>query len=104
MPEPTSLKQLFQTMAPDGAGIIQGRVVSAEPLKIQAVNDEKLTLTENLLCIPKHLTEYKTTVSIPELELKNAEITVHNALKSGETVYILSFNGGKKYYILDRSS
>jgi hypothetical protein len=27
---------------------------------------------------------------------------VYNALKVGETVFILSFNQGKKYYILDR--
>ena len=31
-----------------------------------------------------------------------ASMTVHNALKVGEKVHMLSFNQGKKYYVLDR--
>lgn len=34
--------------------------------------------------------------------LTKGTITVHNALKIGEVVYLLRYNGGKKYYILDR--
>ena len=34
--------------------------------------------------------------------LTKGTITVHNALKMGEVVYLLRYNGGKKYYILDR--
>ncbi|MEG2678724.1 MAG: DUF2577 family protein [Oscillospiraceae bacterium] len=34
--------------------------------------------------------------------LTNGTITVHNALKVGEYVYLLPYNNGKKYYILDR--
>jgi hypothetical protein len=35
-------------------------------------------------------------------KLTGAKIAVHNALKVGERVFILSFNQGKKYYIFDR--
>ena len=31
-----------------------------------------------------------------------ATMTVYNALKIGELVHLLSFNNGKKYYVLDR--
>lgn len=35
-------------------------------------------------------------------KLTGGTITVHNALKVGEYVYLLPYNNGKKYYILDR--
>jgi len=34
--------------------------------------------------------------------LSHASITIHNSLKKGEKVYLLRFNGGKQYYVLDR--
>lgn len=34
--------------------------------------------------------------------LTKGTITVHNALKVGESVYVLSLNKGKLYYVLDR--
>ena len=34
--------------------------------------------------------------------LAEGTITVHNALKVDEVVYLLRYNDGKKYYILDR--
>jgi hypothetical protein len=148
--EQTSLKGLLQGMMPDSMGVIQGKVVSASPLKIQVVNDEKLVLAENLICLPRHLSNYTTTCDIlldkgsinsqtrndgshphgssgthgghtggdgahshPDSEgahthhqatfnLYGATIKVYNALKSGDIVYLLSFNEGKKYYVLDR--
>lgn len=148
--EPTSLKELFQGMVPESMGVVQGKVVSASPLKIQVVNDEKLVLAANLICLPRHLSDYTTTCDIrldkgsidsrtrfdgthphgssgehgghvsgsgahehPETEgahvnyletynIYGATIKVHNALKLGEIVYLLSFNEGKKYYVLDR--
>jgi len=125
MQEPTSLKQLIQEMTPEAMEIIQGRVVSASPLKIQAINDDKLILTENIICLPRHLSTYKTTVdislgsgainsvtgsdnghthSLVTYAITGASMTVYNGLKAGDTVYILSFNHRKKYYILDREA
>lgn len=148
-----SVKQLFQGMVPEAMEILQGKVTSASPLKIQVVNDEKLVLTENIICLPRHLSDYTTTIDIqlgkgfinsvtrsgqgthphgssgqhgghtggdgshshPASEgahvhnvatfnISGATMTVYNALKVGETVYLLSFNHGKKYYILDREA
>lgn len=151
--EPMSLKQLFQGMVPEAMEVLQGTVISASPLKIQVVNDEKLVLTENIISLPRHLSDYTTTIDIqlgkgtinsvtrsgqgthphgssgqhgghtggdgshshPDSEgahvhnvatfnIYGATITVYNALKVGETVYILSYNHGKKYYIFDREA
>jgi hypothetical protein len=146
----TSLKGLFQGMMPDSMGVVQGKVVSASPLKIQVVNDGKLVLAENLVCLPRHLSDYTAACDIrlgegtidgqtrndgfhphgpsgahgghaggdgshahPDSEgahvhsqatfdIYGATIKVYNALTPGETVYLLSFNEGKKYYVLDR--
>ena len=96
---PTSIKALFQGLIPDGDEVIQGIVKSAEPLRIQAVNDEKLLINTPLLIVPKHLSTYTVQVQIASY---TGEMTVHNGLKVGEKVHLISFNNGKKYYVLDR--
>ena len=40
--------------------------------------------------------------NLSSFSLSGATITVKNALKVGERVHLLSFNKGKKYYVLDR--
>lgn len=119
--EKTSLKQLFQGMAGEGAEVLQGIVKSASPLKIQIVNDEKLTIGPNITYVPRHLTDYTTEVTVnwrtesasggsgeaayashDHAVTGRKKITVHNALKAGERVHVLSFNHGKQYYVLDR--
>lgn len=158
MSEPTSVKELIQGMMPPGAAVIRGRVTSADPLVIVAVNDDKLVLNANTLIVPRHLTDYATTCDImldggtidsqthkdgahphgpggghaqqsgdgvhshpgsegahshpssegahvnrlETFDIFGATIKVYNALKVGETVHLLSFNQGKKYYVLDR--
>lgn len=121
--EKTSIKQLFQGMVGDGAEVLQGIVKSASPLKIQIVNDEKLTIGPNITYVPWHLTDYTTEVTV-EWRTENAsggsgdaayashnhaivgrkKIIVHNALKVGDKVHVLSFNHGKQYFVLDRVS
>ena len=146
----TSLKELFQGMIPESLTVLRGRVTQAAPLLIQVDNDPKLILHENIICLPRHLSDYTTTCDIqlaggsinsqtrsdgnhghgssgqhgghtggdgshthPATEAPHvhflstynifgATIQVHNALRQGERVFILSFNEGKKYYILDR--
>lgn len=119
----TSLKQLFQGMAGNGAEVLQGVVKSASPLKIQIVNDEKLTIGPNITYVPWHLTDYTTEVTVEwETESRSGgsgeaafashthaisgrkKITVHNALKVGDTIHVLAFNHGKQYFVLDRVS
>ena len=156
--EKTSLKQLIQGMTDSGIEVLQGIVKSASPLKIQMVNDEKLIIGPNITYIPRHLTDYKTEISGPNIQeyyytgsgtesstgsstesstwsstesstesskesstesstesntapvapphvhaLGRIQVTVHNALKAGEKVHVLSFNHGKQYFVLDRT-
>ena len=121
--EKTSLKQLIQGMTSSGIEVLQGIVKSASPLKIQIVNDEKLIIGPNITYVPWHLTDYTTEVTV-EWETDNAsggsgeaayaahryaisgrkKITVHNALRTGEKVHVLSFNHGKQYFVLDKVS
>ena len=60
----TSIKQLFQSMIPDGDEIMEGTVIQASPLKIQMTNDEKLIINERITIVPWHLTDYTTTADI----------------------------------------
>lgn len=40
--------------------------------------------------------------SLSTFSLSSGMLHVYNSLKKGDTVYLLQFNSGKKYYILDR--
>lgn len=119
--EQTSLKGVFQRMAAGKTEVLQGIVKSTSPLKIQIVNDEKLIIGPNITYVPRHLTNYTTSCSLAKGEKGSVygpstdgsrltdftfsgSITVHNALKAGEKVHVLSFNHGKQYYVLDRIS
>lgn len=64
MKENTSLKQMIQELNKNGNEILLGIVKSINPLKIQIINDEKLIIGANNTYIPKHLTNYITTVDI----------------------------------------
>lgn len=105
MQEATSLRQMFQSMVPDPVAVIQAVVISTNPLMVQAVNDDKLVLGSGLLCVPAHLSDYTVTVDISGgggSAIKGAVMTVRQSLRAGDRLYLLSFNHGKKYYILDR--
>ncbi len=126
MKDATSLKQLIQSMAPDGAGVVEGTVTCTTPLEITLTNDVKMVLSVNSLIVPEHLTDHAVMADIMmedgalyaptggdedsgehDHELMNFQLTggkiiLHTGLKAGETVYLLSYNNGKKYYILDR--
>ena len=56
----TSLKSLFQGMAPEQIRLIECMVTKAPPdIELQAVNDDKLTIKSPLVIIPQHLTDQK---------------------------------------------
>lgn len=102
-PKETSLKELFQGMIPNGADLLQGTVESANPLRIQMANDNKHIISKLSAVIPKHLTDYTVTAEISDPSgKKNATITVQNALKVGDKVYLIALQNGKKYFVLDR--
>ncbi|MBQ3566234.1 MAG: hypothetical protein IJA12_03545 [Oscillospiraceae bacterium] len=72
-----SLKGMLQKMAPSGTDLIIGTVILENPLRVQALNDDKLIVRPT---VPARLSN----------------------LKNGEYVHLLVLNGGKKYYVLDR--
>jgi len=119
--EQTSIKGMFQNIVGDGADVWLGIVTSISPLKIQAVNDEKLVIGPNITYVPQHLTDYTTEVTV-NWQTENAgggsgfaayashshaitgrkSITIHNGLKVGERVHVLAFKHGKQYFVLGR--
>ena len=115
--EETSIKGLFQGLAGDGVQVIQGIVKSASPLKIQAVNDDKLTVGPGNVIVPQHLTEvtvhwqtesvsggsgYPAFAAHAHPIEGRKKIRVHGALRTGERVHLLALNHGKQYFVLDR--
>lgn len=127
----TSFKQIFQNMMPAGNEIMEGTVIQTGPLRIQMTNDEKLIINERITIVPWHLTDYKTRATYCKMDgaldswtkndgshadpvggthvhhgedfnLYKGVIVVHNALRKGDKLHILSLNSGKLYYVLDR--
>ncbi len=107
MKDQTSLKQMIQCMLPDGDGVVEGTVTNAVPLEITLTNDAKMILSANSLIVPEHLTDHEIETDIVmDNDALYAPVRVkanlHAGLKAGEIVYLLSYNNGKKYYVLDR--
>lgn len=152
MTEATSIKGMIQGLTGEGIELMQGKVIAADPLRIQMIGDDKLIINERITIIPRHLTDYTATVDIVQnngtvssvtstdgshshsysgetnsagdpphthlysgetqskshshslstFNMYGAKMTVYNALKVGEIVYVLALNKGKLYYILDR--
>lgn len=61
---PTSIKGMLQALQGKGAGVLQGTVTQANPLKIQVDGDDKLLLTAPILVVPRHLSDYTTACDI----------------------------------------
>jgi len=64
--ESTSIKGLLQGMIAENMNVtvIRGRVTSVYPLVVTAINDDKLVINENIICLPRHLTDYMQTCDI----------------------------------------
>ncbi len=73
-----SVKGMIQKISQSGTDLIIGTVISETPIRVQAVNDEKLIVTP---IVPLRLF----------------------GLKNGEKVHLLVLNSGKKYYALDKA-
>ncbi len=110
----TGVMQVIKDQMPAAVTVKSGVIKSVAPLSVQVVGDEKLLLTAELLIVPQHLTRHDVIMDIPKMcnysgegacnyNGEGAVVTVHSELKMGDTVCLLSFNSGKKYYILDRS-
>ena len=74
-----------------------GKVVSAEPLKVLV--EQKMTLGKAQLVLNRNVTDFKTKLKI---DGETKEITIYNALRTGDEVILIKQKGGQKYLILDR--
>lgn len=97
-----SLREIFLNIAKEGMvlmNIEEGIVTKEEPVVITLVNDKKIKLSAVDLVIPERMKDHEITITEGGEKRK---ITVKNALKANDKVYLLSYSGGKLFYVLDR--
>ena len=76
-----------------------GKVISAKPLKVLV--EQKMTFGTAQLVLTRNVTDFETKVKIDGSDEK--EITIYNALQTGDEVILLKQKGGQKYLIVDRA-
>lgn len=95
------------------ADIMSGTVVGTNPLKINV--EQRFDITQEQLIIPERFTDHKVEISFEE-ETGNAgepehkhkyggekiTVTVHGALKKGDSVELIRQQGGQKFLIADK--
>lgn len=77
--------------------IVYGNVISVSPLKISV--DQKLILESEDLILTQNVLDYSVDMTVDGIRKK---YTIHNAIRIGESVVLLSEQGGQKYLVLDR--
>ena len=77
--------------------IVFGKVISTSPLKIKI--DQKLIVSSAQLVLTRNVTNYSLPVT---LDGYSRNMTVSNALKTGENVIMVQVLGGQKYIVIDR--
>lgn len=116
MGNPTSILSALKKGMPIDTTLLIGKVTKAKPLTIQLLDESKLSIGESLLTVPEHLTDHYVKVSIEtnsgshsghesgngSHNHENVKMKMYDALKAGETVYILSLEGGNHYVIVGR--
>lgn len=79
--------------------ILYGKVISADPIKINI--EQRLTLDESFLVLTRNVVDYKTEMSFDDPLIKN-EVTIYNGLKNGDMVILQRIQGGQKFIVLDK--
>ena len=74
-----------------------GKVISVKPLKISV--EQKMILGVAQLIQTRNVADFKTEITVDDLK---KEMTIHNALQTGDEVILLKKKGGQKYLVLDR--
>ena len=93
----TNMTQLIKQIAAEAVAagkpcdIITGTVISVKPLKIKV--SQKLTLSEDFLILGRNVSDYETGKS---------KVTIHNALKKGDTAVMIRQAGGQRYLVIDK--
>lgn len=95
--------------------VVIGNIISIEPLKINL--SQFVDIKENMIVVPSEYKEHEEKIIIPEQKInlfdeneeekeytiKEQEITINipTKLKVGMSVYLLRFNKGQKFYMLN---
>ena len=95
--------------------VVIGNIISVEPLKINL--SQFIDIKEDMVVIPSEYKEHEEKIIIPEQKInlldeneeekentiKEQEITIkiQSKLKVGMSVYLLRFNKGQKFYLLN---
>ena len=95
--------------------VVIGNIISVEPLKINL--SQFIDIKEDMVVIPSEYKEHEGKIIIPEQKInlldeneeekeytiKEQEITIkiQSKLKVGMSVYLLRFNKGQKFYLLN---
>lgn len=95
--------------------VVIGNIISVEPLKINL--SQFVDIKENMIVVPSEYKEHEEKIIIPEQKInlldeneeekeytiKEQEITIkiQSKLKVGMSVYLLRFNKGQKFYMLN---
>lgn len=95
----TSLTQAFRGCINPDISVMSGKVVATSPITVEIQDDSKLRVSEALLIIPEHLTNYKTTAVI---DGANKQITIKAALQQNDKVILLSVGKGSLYLVIGR--
>lgn len=89
------------------SAVLVGTVKKESPLQIQVMSDAQLLLTETNLYVPRWLKTHNLSVNIHGSDSDGDSLsgtrtmTVYNALKKGDVVYLLSYNDGELYFVVD---
>ena len=117
----TQLTQIIKRIAVDAIetnkplDVVIGNIISVEPLKINL--SQFVDIKEDMVVIPNEYKEHEKKIIIPEQKInlldeneeekeytiKEQEITIkiQSKLKVGMSVYLLRFNKGQKFYMLN---
>ena len=117
----TQLTQIIKRIAVDAIetnkplDVVIGNIISVEPLKINL--SQFVDIKEDMVVIPNEYKEHEEKIIIPEQKIdlldeneeekeytiKEQEITIkiQSKLKVGMSVYLLRFNKGQKFYMLN---
>lgn len=95
--------------------VVIGNIISVEPLKINL--SQFVDIKENMIVVPSEYKEHEEKIIIQEQKInlfdeneeekeytiKEQEITIkiQSKLKVGMSVYLLRFNKGQKFYMLN---
>ena len=107
MGKETSLRELMrEAVGIRTSTVVTGTVTKTSPIEAVVDNDAKLVLTEDNLYVPKHLTDYSVSIylsgSIDGHSIGTRSGKIYNGLHVGDKVYLLSYEEGSLFFVLDK--